>query len=40
VFKAADVDGALAAGVFHSGQLGVPALKECLRDAGIEVRRG
>jgi cyclase len=40
VFKTADVDGALAASVFHSGQLRVPALKQRLRDAGIEARRG
>jgi cyclase len=37
-FKIADVDAALAASVFHSGQLRIPALKDQLRDNGIEVR--
>jgi cyclase len=37
-FLQADVDGALAASVFHSGELPIPALKAQLRDAGIEVR--
>ena len=40
VFKQADVDGALAASVFHSGQLRIPALKQALAGQGIEVRRG
>jgi cyclase len=40
VFASADVDGALAASVFHSGQLRIPVLKQQLRDAGIEVRHG
>ena len=40
VFKRADVDGALAASVFHSGQLRIPALKQALAAQGIEVRRG
>lgn len=38
VFREADVDGALAASVFHSGKLRIPALKHELRSAGIEVR--
>lgn len=38
VFREADVDGALAAGVFHSGALAIPGLKRELRAAGIEVR--
>lgn len=38
VFARADVDGALAASVFHSGGLTIPALKRQLREAGIEVR--
>lgn len=38
VFRDADVDGALAATVFHSGQIGIPALKSYLRDQGIGVR--
>jgi len=38
VFKQADADAALAATVFHSGQIPIPALKQELRAAGIEVR--
>jgi cyclase len=38
VFQEADVDAALAASVFHSGALPVPALKATLRGHGIEVR--
>ncbi len=38
VFIAADVDGALAAGVFHSGALEIGPLKRFLRDSAIEVR--
>ena len=38
VFRDADVDGALAATVFHSGQILIPALKQTLADAGIETR--
>ena len=38
VFQQADVDGALAAGVFHSGDLAIEDLKVALRNAGIEVR--
>lgn len=38
VFASADVDGALAASVFHSGTLAIPMLKQTLRDRGIEVR--
>jgi len=38
VFEAADVDAALAATVFHSGQIPIPELKRTLADAGIEVR--
>jgi imidazole glycerol-phosphate synthase subunit HisF len=38
VFRAADVDAALAASVFHSGAVPIPALKRGLRAAGIEVR--
>ncbi|NIP18427.1 MAG: imidazole glycerol phosphate synthase subunit HisF [Xanthomonadales bacterium] len=38
VFRAADVDGALAATVFHSGQIGIPDLKSYLSDNGIGVR--
>ncbi len=37
-FARADVDGALAASVFHSGVVRIPQLKRDLRDAGIEVR--
>jgi cyclase len=38
VFAAADVDGALAASVFHSGAVRIPELKRILRGQGIEVR--
>lgn len=38
VFEQADVDAALAATVFHSGQILIPDLKKSLADAGIEVR--
>jgi cyclase len=38
VFRAADVDGALAASVFHSGTLEIRALKRYLIDSNIEVR--
>ena len=40
VFQQADVDGALAASVFHSGHIRIPALKQSLAQQGIEVRRG
>lgn len=38
VFEQADVDAALAATVFHSGQIPIPDLKKSLAAAGIEVR--
>lgn len=38
VFKVADVDGALAATVFHNGSLPIPELKNQLAAAGIGVR--
>jgi cyclase len=38
VFATADVDGALAASVFHLGTIAIPDLKHYLRGAGIEVR--
>jgi cyclase len=38
VFRDADVDGALAASVFHSGAIAIPALKRYLRSQQIEVR--
>ena len=38
VFLDADVDGALAASVFHSGAIRIPELKQSLRAQGIEVR--
>lgn len=37
-FLEADVDAALAASVFHSGAVEIPALKRFLRGQGIEVR--
>src|SRR6266403_1810723 len=38
VFRAARVDAALAASVFHSGEIAIPNLKRRLRDAGSEMR--
>ena len=38
VFQQADVDGALAASVFHSGVVPIPQLKKNLLDSGIPVR--
>jgi cyclase len=38
VFREADVDGALAATVFHSGHIAIPDLKRALAAAGLEVR--
>jgi cyclase len=38
VFKQADVDGALAATVFHNNKIPIPALKQMLSAAGIGVR--
>lgn len=37
-FEQADVDGALAASVFHAGVIAIPELKRFLRQRGIEVR--
>lgn len=39
VFREADVDGALAASVFHSGQIAIPDLKRRLAADGIVVRQ-
>ena len=39
VFHEARVDGALAASVFHSGQLRIPELKAMLAGNGVEVRQ-
>lgn len=38
VFREADVSGALAAGIFHSGAVRVGDVKAAMRDAGLEVR--
>jgi cyclase len=38
VFIDADVDGALAASVFHSGAIAIPELKRYLRGQGVAVR--
>lgn len=38
VFRDADVDGALAASVFHSGSVRIPELKRALRAQGIAIR--
>ena len=37
-FRDADVDGTLAASVFHSGTIAIPALKRYLHEQGIPVR--
>jgi len=37
-FIEADVDGALAASVFHSGAIAIPELKKYLRAQGVAVR--
>lgn len=39
VFTAAKVDGALAASVFHSGEIPIPDLKQYLTNSDIEVRQ-
>jgi len=39
VFKESDVDGALAASVFHKGVIDIQDLKSYLRKAGVEVRQ-
>ena len=39
-FRVADVDGALAASVFHSGAIAIPELKSYLHSQQIEVRHG
>lgn len=39
VFEQADVSGALAASVFHTGAVAIPALKAFLADAGQEIRQ-
>ncbi len=38
VFEQADVDGALAASVFHAAEIAIPDLKRYLADAGILIR--
>lgn len=38
VFDSALVDGALAASVFHSGEIKIPKLKRFLENAGVEMR--
>lgn len=40
VFEEADVDGALAASVFHSGAIAIPALKTWLQQQGVAMRIG
>ncbi len=39
VFESANVSGALAASVFHTGTLAIPELKAFLGGAGVEVRQ-
>jgi cyclase len=38
VLKKASVSAALAAGVFHDGEIAIPDLKRFLSKAGVEVR--
>ena len=38
VFEQADVSGALAASVFHTGAIAIPDLKRYLADEGLEMR--
>jgi imidazole glycerol-phosphate synthase subunit HisF len=38
VFQSAHVDAALAASVFHSGEISIPVLRHELRARGVEVR--
>lgn len=38
VFKTSDVDGALAASVFHSGEIAIQDLKQFLTEQGVQVR--
>ncbi|MGE3103725.1 MAG: imidazole glycerol phosphate synthase subunit HisF [Lysobacterales bacterium] len=38
VFREADVDGALAASVFHQGTIRIPELKSWLADQGVAIR--
>ena len=38
LFEQTGIDGGLAASVFHSGQIPIPALKAFLKERGIEVR--
>jgi cyclase len=37
-FQIADVDGALAASVFHKGIIPIPELKAYLRNEGVQIR--
>jgi cyclase len=39
VFEKGKADAALAAGIFHYGEIELPALKQFLHEKGIEVRR-
>jgi len=39
VFKEADVDGALAASVFHKQVINIGELKQYLRDQEVEIRK-
>ena len=38
VYKQADVDGALAASVFHKSIIDIPELKQWLSEQGVEMR--
>ena len=37
-FQITDVDGALAASVFHKGIIPIPELKAYLRNEGVQIR--
>ena len=39
VFKKTDVEAALAAGIFHRGEMPIEAVKEHMRERGIETRK-
>jgi cyclase len=38
VFNEADVDGALAASIFHYNEIQIPSLKKELKQKGVEIR--
>ncbi|MFN6013926.1 MAG: HisA/HisF-related TIM barrel protein, partial [Flavobacteriales bacterium] len=38
IFEQSNVDAALAASVFHFGEIGIPELKEYLKNQSIDIR--